>query len=299
MFKVGYVTILGKPNAGKSTLINTLIGEKVSIVSWKPQTTRDNINGILTGDDYQIVFIDTPGLHNAKNPLSMYMMKSADQAINDSDIVLYIANGSKPIKDEEIESIKEIVNKHKVILALNKLDEADPELFANNFKKLTEIKDVITIIPISALKNKNIDVLKDEILKILPEGEPIFDSELYTDKSVKYMVSEIIREKALKNLDEEVPYGLSVVITNYKTREDDSNITDIDAEIYCEKKAHKAIIIGNNGSMIKKISSEARVDIEKLIGNKVFLTTWVKVKEDWRDNEFLVNEFGYNKKNLT
>lgn len=296
--KVGFVTIIGKPNAGKSTLVNHLVGEKVSIVTWKPQTTRNMISGIITTKDYQIVLVDTPGLHNAKTALSKYMMRSVEVASSDVDLMIYVVNGAKPIHDEEIKGINEFCKNNKIIIVVNKLDEAEDALYGENFKKLADnIVGAEKIIPISALKGKNLDVLIDEILPYLKEGVPHFSEDEYTDKSVNFMIAEIVREKALKNLSQELPYGIGVKVNSFSQRED-KPIVDIDVEVYCEKSAHKSIIIGKGGEMLKKISSEARIDIERLIDTKVFLTIWIKVKPDWRESELLMSEIGYNKKDF-
>lgn len=295
--KVGFITIIGKPNAGKSTLVNSMVGEKVSITSWKPQTTRNMISGIITTDDYQLVLIDTPGLHNAQSALSQFMMQSVDVATADVDLIIYVANGAKPINSEEIKTIKGFVDTSKVIIALNKVDEAEDNYFAQNFELLSKIEGILTIVPISALRKRNLDVLLQVILENIKEGTAFYDEDSYTDKSVNFMVAEIIREKALKNLAQELPYGIGVSVVKFEERED-SPIIDISVEIFCEKQAHKSIILGKNGSMIKEIMQEARIDIEKLVGNKVFLTSWVKVKPNWRDSELMLNELGYNRKLL-
>lgn len=295
--KVGFITIIGKPNAGKSTLVNSMVGEKVSITSWKPQTTRNMISGIITTPEYQLVLIDTPGLHNAQSALSKFMMESVSVATKEVDLIIYVANGAKPINSEEIKTITEYVTRGKVIIALNKVDEAEDEYFAENYAILAKIPGILTIVPISALRRRNLDVLLNVILENTTEGTPFYDEDAYTDKSINFMVSEIVREKALKNLSQELPYGIGVSVIKFEERED-SSIIDICVEIFCEKQAHKSIILGKGGSMIKIIMQEAREDIEKLLGNKVFITSWVKVKPNWRESELMLNELGYNKKLL-
>ena len=297
MFKSGFVTIIGKANVGKSTLLNALVGEQVAIVSWRPQTTRDKIIGIMNGDNYQAVFIDTPGIHKAKNELSKFMMKNVESALDGVDIVIYVINGEKNIGENDLKLIKQYAAAGTpFIVVINKMDVADKEKVLGMIDTLKDIEGIDSIIPISAMKGKKLDILKERIQENLKEGVQFYPEDMITDKSVRFMVAEIIREKAMKFLGEEVPYGVAVNINLFKERDD--NLIDIDADIVCEKKAHKPIIIGKGGAMLKKIGTTARQDIEKLLDSKVFLNLWVRVKDDWRDSEQLLNELGYNIKDI-
>lgn len=297
MFKSGFVTIIGKANVGKSTLLNALVGEQVAIVSWRPQTTRDKIIGIMNGDNYQAVFIDTPGIHKAKNELSKFMMKNVESALDGVDIVIYVINGEKNIDENDLKLIKQYAaSATPFIVVINKMDVADKEKVLGMIDTLKDIEGIDSIIPISAMKGKKLDILKERIQENLKEGVQFYPEDMITDKSVRFMVAEIIREKAMKFLGEEVPYGVAVNINLFKERDD--NLIDIDADIVCEKKAHKPIIIGKGGAMLKKIGTTARQDIEKFLDSKVFLNLWVRVKDDWRDSEQLLNELGYNIKDI-
>lgn len=297
MFKSGFVTIIGKANVGKSTLLNALVGEQVAIVSWRPQTTRDKIIGIMNGDNYQAVFIDTPGIHKAKNELSKFMMKNVESALDGVDIVIYVINGEKNIDENDLKLINQYAAATTpFIVVINKMDVADKEKVLGMIDTLKDIDGIDSIIPISAMKGKKLDILKQRIQENLKEGVQFYPEDMITDKSVRFMVAEIIREKAMKFLGEEVPYGVAVNINLFKERDD--NLIDIDADIVCEKKAHKPIIIGKGGAMLKKIGTTARQDIEKLLDSKVFLNLWVRVKDDWRDSEQLLNELGYNIKDI-
>lgn len=297
MFKSGFVTIIGKPNVGKSTLLNALVGEQVAIVSWRPQTTRDKIIGIMNGDNYQAVFVDTPGIHKAKNELSKFMMKNVEVALDGVDIVLYVLNGEKNIDENDLKIIKQYAASNTpFIVVINKMDVADREKVLAMIDELKDIEGIDSIVPISAMKGKKLDILKERIEANLKEGVQFYPEDMITDKSVRFMVAEIIREKAMKFLGEEVPYGVAVSINLFKERDD--NLIDIDADIICEKSAHKPIIIGKGGAMLKKIGSSARLDIEKLLDCKVFLNLWVRVKADWRDSELMLNELGYNIKDI-
>lgn len=298
MFKSGFITIIGKANVGKSTLLNALVGEQVAIVSWRPQTTRDKIIGIMNGDGYQAVFIDTPGIHKAKNQLSKFMMKNVEAALDGVDIVIYMINGEKSLDDNDLKVIGQYAGSGTpLIVVINKMDVADREKVLSMIQSLSAIEGIDSIIPISAAKGKKLDILKQRIEANLKEGVQFYPEDMITDKSVRFMVAEIIREKAMKFLGEEVPYGVAVNINLFKERDD--NLVDIDADIVCEKKAHKPIIIGKGGAMLKKIGSAARQDIEKLLDSKVFLNVWVRVKDDWRESEQLMNELGYNIKDIT
>ena len=297
MFKSGIVTILGRPNAGKSTLINELVGEKVAIVSWRPQTTRDKIIGIMNGDGYQAVFIDTPGIHNVKNNLSEYMMKSVDSAIDGVDIVMYVIACDKKIDKKDEDYIARFARySTPFILVVNKCDAVQREEIAKKIDSFKDIDGIDDIVPISALTGKSVDILKDIIVKRLKEGEQLYPEDMFTDKTLRFMCGEIIREKAMRLLQDEVPYGIGVVVERFFERED--GIVEISADLICEKKPHKSIVIGKGGEMIKKISTLARLDMEKLIDTKVYLELFVKVKEEWRDSERLLREIGYDKKEL-
>ena len=289
--------MIGKPNAGKSTLTNTLVGEKVSIVSWKPQTTRNKILGIMNGEDYQIVIVDTPGVHKAKNALSKYMMKSVEKGQEGSEVIVYVSAMDKKPDDTDREYIAKYAGKKTpLIIVLNKCDEVEREAIVGRINEFKDIQGVDSIIPVSALTGKNVDMLTQRLLELLPEGERYFDEDMYTDKSVRFMVSEIVREKALRNLDKEIPYGIGFAVNKFEYRED--GIIEIDADIVCEKQSHKAMVIGKGGAMIKKISTQSRQDIEKLVDTQVFLNLYVRVKEDWRESDFLLNQLGYNIKDL-
>lgn len=297
MFKSGFVTIIGKANVGKSTLLNALVGEQVAIVSPRPQTTRDKIIGIMNGDNYQAVFIDTPGIHKAKNELSKFMMKNVESALDGVDIVIYVINGEKNLDDNDLKLINQYaLASVPFIVVINKMDIADREKVLDMINTLKDIEGIDSIIPVSAMKNKKLDLLKERIEANLKEGVQFYPEDMITDKSVRFIVSEIIREKAMKFLGEEVPYGVAVSINLFKERDD--NLIDIDADLICEKKAHKPIIIGKGGAMLKKIGTSARYDIEKLLDSKVYLNLWVRVKDDWRDKEQLLNELGYNIKDI-
>ena len=297
MIKCGFVGIVGRPNSGKSTLVNALVNEKVSIVSPKAQTTRNNILGIMNDKSYQIVLIDTPGVTKINNRLDEYMQKNVSGAITDVDVLLITIDASKDVIDG-IEFARKYINHgiHTIIL-LTKIDLISKEQL---FQKLTLFNNIEAdaIIPISSVKKLNLDELVKEILKYLPEIEDnkrYFDQDIYTDKSVRFIASEIIREKSLYYLDKEIPHGIAVEITKFV---EEDNLITIDANIICEKDSHKAIIIGKGGKMLKKIGHEARVSIQKVVQNKVVLNLWVKVKENWRDRESFLTEIGYNNDDL-
>ncbi len=291
--KSGFISLAGLANAGKSTLINALVGEKVAIVSWRPQTTRDRILGIVNGDDYQIAFVDTPGLHQARNQLGEYMMKSVEVSLKDSDGVVYVVDASRGISEEDEKFLNEYSSKTNVIVALNKEDKVTRETLFQCLEKLNRFVGVRAIVPISAKKSENIDVITKEIEKFLPEGAELFPEDMYTDKSMRFIVQETIREKALYLLDKEIPYGIGVEVVQFEMRED-KPIYEISADIVCEKPSHKAIIIGKKGAMLKEIASQSRQDIEEMLDSKVFLTLFVKVKEDWRQSNYVMKELGYD-----
>ena len=278
-FKSGFVTLIGRPNVGKSTLMNMLIGEKISIISSKPQTTRNKIQTILTTDNAQVVFIDTPGLHTAKSKLGEYMVKSAETTMNDVDLVLYLIEPFEKIKDSDkaiLDRLKNVTT--PVFLVINKIDTINKEELFKVISSYKEVYDFKEIIPISALKQQNKEDLLKHIEKYLPEGPKYFPEDMITDQPEKQIVSEIIREKALYLLQEEIPHGIAVEVTSMKKRKE-KDIYDIDATIYCERDSHKGIIIGKQGSMLKKIGTNARKDIQRFLGTSINLQIWIKVKK--------------------
>lgn len=296
-FKSGFVALIGRPNVGKSTLLNRLVGEKVSIVSPKPQTTRNKIAGILTTDSYQVIFEDTPGLIKSTSKLSQFMKKSMETAGDETDIIIIILDALKGIHNEDITLIDKYSGCGQHIICLvNKTDEAKPEQVFPMLKFLSE-KNLQDVYPISAKTGENVDVVLKRIEELLPEGVKYYPDDMITDKNERFMVSEIIREKILYRYQQEIPHGIGINITKFLFDEE-KKITEIDAEIFCEKDGHKAIIIGKGGKDLKVVGTNARVDIEKLIGGKVYLTLWVKVKEKWRDSDYLLKELGYNKKEV-
>jgi len=297
-FKSGFVTIIGRPNVGKSTLMNTIIGEKIAIMSNKPQTTRNRIQSIYTGEDYQVVFIDTPGIHKAKNKLGEYMAKSVESTLNEVDMILLLVEPNEKVPQADkyvINMIKDI--KSPVTLVINKVDTIDKEKLFSVINVYKELYDFYDIIPISAMNNENVDELMKIIKKALPKGPQYFPSDMITDQPERQIVSELIREKALQLLEDEIPHGIAVEIMSMKKRSD-KDIVDIEATIYCEKESHKGIVIGKQGSMLKKIGTKARLDIQNLLGSQVNIQIWVKVKKDWRDNDLLLKNFGYNAKEI-
>lgn len=293
--RCGVVAVIGKPNAGKSSLINAIIEEKVSIVSPKPQTTRNNILGIYNSKDSQIVFIDTPGINRAESGLDNYMQKSIKGAVSDVNCLCLVHDITKEFSFQEERIINEYFDKKiPVILVLSKIDLVSVERVANVLQGFIKLSNKCEIVPISSLKHKNIDTLINVIQKFLPEIEEenrLFDREYYTDKSTKFIVAEIVREKALYLLNDEIPHGVAVVVENFCEEE---NIVNIDAVLYCEKQSHKAIILGKNGEMLKKIGHNARVTIQKVLQKKVMLNIFVKVKANWKNNLEILNSLGYN-----
>ena len=297
--KCGFVAIVGRPNAGKSTLVNALVGQKVSIVSPKAQTTRNNIMGILNNEDYQVVFVDTPGQNDAKSHLDDYMQKSIKGAVSGVDILVVALDGTKDISQRD----REIIGKYSdleipIILVITKIDAISDEKVFRLLASLSDLSHISEIVPVSSIKNKNTDELLKVILQYLPEvneEDRYFEEDMYTDKSLKFICSEIIREKALYFLDKEIPHGIAVSIVKY---EEGETLTTIDAEIICEKDSHKNIVIGKGGSMLKKIGHEARISFQKVIQQKVDLHLWVRVKENWRDNLGFLNDIGYNNKEI-
>ena len=294
-FRSGFVTLIGRPNVGKSTLMNYFIGEKISIVSNKPQTTRNKIHSILTGEGYQIIFIDTPGIHTPTSKLGNFMVKSANSALNEADAVIYMVEPRGNIHEGDRAIIKSLSGvKSPVFLAVNKVDTVDkPGLLKiiDSYQAAYKFRDIV---PLSAITGENTQALLDTLCRILPEGPMYFPEDQITDQPERQITAEIIREKALQYLQEEIPHGLAVDITAMKPRaEDPDSIVDIGATIFCEKESHKAIIIGKKGDMLKKIGTAARRDIQRLLGSPIFLDLWVKVKKNWRDDDFLLKNFGY------
>ena len=294
--KAGFAAIVGKPNVGKSTLMNALIGEKVSIVSNRPQTTRNKISGIMNGEDYQVVFLDTPGIHSPKNSLGSYMMKSVRSAVEGVDAIIYVADAGRELSDRDLDLIRKYISEGiGVIVAMNKTDEVTAEKIFSELDKLNAVDGISAVVPLSALKGSNVEKVRTELLKLIPEGECFYPRDMITDKTERFMVAEILREKALRNLNEEVPHGVGVEVKKFRERAG-SDVVDVDLDLVCEKQSHKGIIIGKQGSMLKKIVTQARQDMEKLLGVKVFLTVFVKVKEDWRDDNLILRQLGYDKK---
>lgn len=294
-FKSGFVTIVGRPNVGKSSLLNEILKQKVSIVSPKPQTTRNKITGILNDKNFQIVFIDTPGIHKVRNKLDEYMEKSIEASSDGVDVVLYMLDALKPFDDEDLKRIEYYSNKIPTIVLVNKIDKSSFEKLYPKLTKLNELQNVKEIIPISVIKNKNISVVIDCIIKYIPVGQPYYPVNQVTDVSMRFLASEIIREKMLFNLAQEVPHGIAVLVEKY---EENERLIKIITTIICEKQSHKNIIIGKNGEMLKKIGSDARKEIEKITQKHIYLDLWVKVKEKWRDSQTLTVNMGYNKKDI-
>lgn len=294
--KFGFICIAGLANAGKSTLINTLVGEKVAIVSWRPQTTRNKLYGIVNGDGWQMAFIDTPGIHESKNKLGEFMMQSVQSGLKDVDGILYVIDAAKGLRKEDYEFF-ETHARVPIVAALNKTDSVTRETVLFSLEKLNKINGIRAVVPISAKKGDNLDPLKEELIRLLPEGEAMFPEDMYTDSSMRFMAAEIVREKALYLLDKEIPYGIGVYINKFEARED-KPIYNVDADIVCEKPSHKAIIIGKGGEMLKKIAVQARKDLEEMCGAQVFLTLYVRVKDNWRDSDYLMRELGYDLKAL-
>ena len=290
--KTAIVTIAGRPNVGKSTLTNYLVGEKIAIVSNKPQTTRNRICGILTRDNMQFVFVDTPGYHKARTKLGDYMVSTVRESISDVDATILVVEPVANIGGQEEDLIAKIkASKSPAILAINKIDTVEPDALLAVIAAYSQA-GFDAIIPISAKTGDGVEELLKECAKYAQESPFLFPDDMTTDQPERQVMAEIIREKLLWTLDKEIPHGTAVEITKFSER--DSGIIDIDATIYCEKASHKGIIIGKQGAMLKKISSMARADCEKFMGTKVYLTTWVKVKENWRDSDFLVRNFGYS-----
>ncbi len=290
--KSGMVAIIGRPNVGKSTLVNAFAGEKIAIVSDKPQTTRNRICGIINRGSTQYVFLDTPGMHKPKSHLGEYMVKVAGDSISDVDAVLMLVAPVANIGDIEKDIIAKIAQSNvPAILLINKIDTVDKAEIFPVIEAYSKAYNFEAIIPISAANRDGLDNIYDELDKFIPEGPALFPDDMVSDQPEKQMVSEIIREKLLRLLNHEIPHGTAVEITRFTER--DNGIIDVVATIYCEKETHKGIIIGKRGAMLKKVGESARRDIERFMGTKVYLETWVKVKENWRDNDVLIKNFGY------
>ncbi|MGN0361607.1 MAG: GTPase Era [Bilifractor sp.] len=296
--KSGFVALIGRPNVGKSTLMNHLIGQKIAITSRKPQTTRNRIQTIYNGDRGQIVFLDTPGIHKAKNKLGEYMVYAAESSLKNVDAVLWLIEPGDYIGAAE-QHIAKMLDQAglPVILVINKVDKVKKDVVQktmDTYRNVTRFEDIVCV---SALHSTNLDSLLDSLFKVLPYGPRFFPEEAVTDQPVRQIASEMIREKALRSLGEEIPHGIAVVIDKMRERPDGS-MTDIEATIICEKESHKGIIIGKNGAMLKKIGTEARKDIETMLDGRVSLKLWVKVRKDWRESDILVRNYGYDKKEL-
>ena len=290
--RTAIVTIAGRPNVGKSTLTNHLVGEKIAIVSNKPQTTRNRICGILTRDDTQFVFVDTPGFHKPRTKLGDYMVNAVKDSIADVDLTVLVVEPIPSVGQQEQALIEQMMARRvPAILAINKIDTVEKDILLEVIAAYSQTGAFDAIIPISAKTGDGVDALLEECDKYAVEGPFLFPDDVTTDQPERQVMAEIIREKLLWNLEKEIPHGTAVEITTFTER--DNGIIDLDATIYCEKASHKGIIIGKGGEMLKKISSMARTDCEKFMGTKVYLTTWVKVKENWRDSDFLVRNFGY------
>lgn len=288
----GYVAVIGRANAGKSTLINVMVGEKVSIVSPKPQTTRDRILGVLTKADYQLVFVDTPGIYKAKNTLTDRMMRTTEESAKSVDFLLYVLDGHEGVRDEDFA----LINKYKALgipmaVAYTKIDIMPRENIPLDMAKFADSGIDLDVFPVSARKGTNMRKLEEFLVSRMPEGEKVFEQEIVSDKSERFMIAEIMREKILLKYDKEIPHGVAIVVNTFRRGE--NGVYEISLDIVCEKPGHKAILIGKQGRAIKEVSSFARRDMEKFLSSKVFLTTYVKVKEEWRDRPDLLKEYGY------
>lgn len=298
-YKSGFVALVGRPNVGKSTLMNHLIGQKIAITSRKPQTTRNRIQTVYSSARGQIVFLDTPGIHKAKNKLGEYMVTAAESTLCDVDAVLWLVEPGEYIGAGE-QHIAEILGRcgKPVVLVMNKIDKAEKEKlggYAQAYRKLYPFEDILMV---SALRGLHLNQILDVLYRLLPEGPQFFDEDTVTDQPVRQIVAELIREKALRSLGDEIPHGIAVTVEKMRERRG-GGLTDIEATIVCERDSHKGIIIGKQGKMLKKIGSEARGDIEKLLETQVNLKIWVKVRKDWRDSDILMKNYGYDKKNLS
>ena len=297
-FKSGFVSLIGRPNVGKSTLMNRLIGQKIAITSNKPQTTRNRIQTVYTDERGQIVFLDTPGIHKAKNKLGEYMVNVAERTLKEVDVVLWLVEPTTFIGAGEQHIAAQLKTiKTPVVLVINKVDTVKKEeilKFIDAYKDICEFADIV---PVSALKGQNTDTVLEVIYKYLPYGPGYYDEDTVTDQPQRQIVAELIREKALRSLNEEIPHGIAVTIEQMKEREN-GKVVDIEATIICERDSHKGIIIGKGGAMLKKIGSAARFEIERMMEMKVNLQIWVKVRKDWRDSDLFMKNFGYDKKEI-
>ena len=290
----GTVAVIGKANAGKSTLVNVLVGEKVAIVSPKPQTTRDRILGILNREGRQIVFVDTPGIYRQRNALTGIMMRTTENTSRDVDVILYVHDGHAGVEESDIALMKKYASLGiPMLVAYTKTDIMQKDRIPEDVKKIVEGGVEKDIFPVSARKGSNLKKLEDAIAALLPEGEPLFPDDVVSDRSEKFMIAEIMREKILLKFDQEIPHGVAIVINTFEKQE--NGVFDINLDIVCEKPNHKAILIGKQGHALKEVASFARQDMEKFLGAKVFLTTYVKVRENWRDREGMLRELGYEK----
>ena len=290
--KSGTVAVIGKANAGKSTLVNVLVGEKVAIVSPKPQTTRDRIMGVLTREAYQIAFVDTPGIYRHRNALSDVMMKTTKDTARDVDAILFVHDGHAGLREDDIALMKSYASLGvPMIVAYTKIDIMPKENIPADVKALYEAGVTADVYPVSARKGQNLKKLEEGIAAMLPEGDRLFGDEVVSDRSEKFMVAELLREKILLKYDEEIPHGVAVVVNTFRQRED--GVWEVNLDVVCEKPNHKAILIGKQGRALKEVASFARKDMEKFLGGKVFLTVYVKVREDWRDSARYLKEFGY------
>ena len=291
--KTARITIAGRPNVGKSTLINALVGEKIAIVSSKPQTTRNRIYGVVNRGDTQYIFLDTPGLHRARTRLGDYMVKVVKESVADVDAVCLLVEPIAKAGAAEQELIARIKEEGlPSVLVINKIDTVEKDALLAVIAAYSALHDFDAVIPISAQQQDGLDILMEQLGRYAAEGPQLFPDGMTTDQPERQIVAEIVREKLLRNLDKEIPHGTAVEVTKFSER--DSSIIDLDVTIYCEKASHKGIIIGKNGAMLKKISSHAREDIERFMGAKVYMETWVKVKENWRDNLNYIRSFGYD-----
>ena len=286
----GFVAIVGRPNVGKSTLLNHLVGQKVAIVSSRPQTTRNRVLGVLTKDGCQMVFLDTPGLHAPRNKLGDYMMRQADSAVRSVDLVVLVVEPTDKIETAELSVLERCGC--PVLLAINKIDTVKKEALLAVIAAYASAYDFAAVVPLSALRGEGVEELYDELQSRLPDGPAFFPEDALTDQTERQLVAEFIREKALLFMRDEIPHGIAVVVERFKERPG-TDLIDIDVNIYCERESHKGMVIGKGGAMLKKIASAARADCEEFLGCRVNLQCWVKVKSDWRDNEFLLNNFGF------
>lgn len=294
--KCGTVAVVGRANAGKSTLVNALVGEKVSIVSPKPQTTRDRIYGVLTTDEYQIVFEDTPGVYKAAGLLNSRMQKTVERTARDTDLILFVLDGHDGLKDDDLNLLAKYAKiGAPLIVALTKTDIMQKEALPEELVAVSAVEGVSEVVPVSARKRRNVNELLTVILGYLQESEYVFNPETVSDKSEKFMIAEIMREKILVGYDKEIPHGVAVTVNKFGKRPD--GIYDVDLDIICEKTNHKAILIGKGGKALKETSTIAREAMERFLGAKVFLKTYVKVKENWRDNDALLRDYGYGANN--